>query len=319
MPRDSCDECFTHCICFCTGYLVMSIIKVLLTAPFTMPFTSIGVVMSALMLIPHDIYHTYNTIYKSPRFGTNVKILLSILVPITLIIWLILVIVVAIIGSVIGAIAYPVGETYGSICDGNNKNMVSTEVFKVAKDVVVGFWNWNYEAYFVYLEGMKKPYEDGHVFEIEFTQIIVGIVIAIFSMIVDGAFIAVMATVKFIPGAVRLFIEINKGIRELCCGCDKDTCCIVGFCFLPYCVALALIPIAAILVYLVSIISGFFYGINSAIVSYNTGSVLNGIKQTFTNIYVADKVSNESIFGSNKSCLECINFGELGDYYAQKS
>ncbi len=264
--------------------------------------TIISYVGMSISFLPYDIYKAYCAILFSKMIGFNVKLLLFFTAIIPILIWPILVTIVVSIAAPLGYFGYCFIETYRNTMNNKTCCLLETDVHELVTNMIYDFWNFNYRIYGGFMDELKDPNYNGHVYEISFCEIIIGLILAVIGLIVNLICTTIIVVTKCIPTIFKLGREITSGWCQI-------RGCLFQCCTLCWVVAIILMSLACIVAIPVSILIGMVYGIWGPItVLYKSDNILkgfkDGLKNIFHTIYEFDDLSNKMIFGDkNGACM----------------
>ena len=285
------DNCLWIFFC-CGGLPILGIIKGIIIVGPIFVISLFGFSGIAFVLLPLDIFLTYKAICKTSIIGINLKILIILLLPIAFISWPFLV--------VIGGSIF--GFFYGLFCPtvrtfDNKYHIIFGGFIDVFKDIfhfINSFWELNY-LYFSYLE---KDIEKGNAdkpFDINFIQIIIGLILAVYGSVVCIIGGCLMWFIKLIPSIYKLYYNLLKLYCELKC--------LEMFMYsIIFLLAFIFTPVGGVLTILGYIGFGFFGGFFCAIEGYKH-NIGRGIISIWIILRQMDYISNDIIFEKEFSCL----------------
>ncbi|GAQ81290.1 hypothetical protein KFL_000760190 [Klebsormidium nitens] len=150
---------------------------------------SIGNLLVAVALLPHDAVITYWTLVRTRVLGRNVKILALLLLLVPLVAWPFAVLTASVIGG-------PVLVIFGQVVYGDafQRRPILLSALECIKD----FASWNYDNYFGYLRefrerAVEKPYD------ISLLHLAECIFAGVLGMLVDGTLVTALALRSFFP------------------------------------------------------------------------------------------------------------------------
>ena len=283
-------------VCCCCGCLpIIGLVKgVIIVGPILI-ISFFGITGSAIVLLQHDIFLTYNTLIKTSLIGINLKILGMLLLPIALFSWPILVMTGSILFGIFFGLFAPVYYTFD-----DRYNIIYggfVETFKENCNIIKEFWKFNYNSYFDYLKDIEKR-ECDDPFDINIIQIFIGIILAGYGSIVGVIVFTIMWIIKLFPSIYRMYYEMFKWYCDL-------KCYEIFMYLIFFTIALCLVPVVGVLAILAYIGFGFYGGIKCAIEGYKY-NIGRGIISIMSVIHQGDAISNALIFHIEKSCFpEC--------------
>jgi len=284
-------------ICCCCGCLpLIGLIKGAILCVPILIIHFIPCTLIALVLLPHDIFYTYYTILATKKLGRNIKVLAVLLLPLPLFLWPPCVLLLTIIiGGGMG-LFYPVYLTFDDdvhVLGGWIETF--TRAFKNVKE----FYDFDTNSYFVYLDEFRNAACDTP-FDIKIIEIFIGLIIAIFGVIIDGISITLLAILKFPFSIPKMYYELWNAYF-------KQDCLQIFMFGIFFIIGNALVPVGAALALGIVIIGGLCVGLGSAGIAYSKG-IVDSFKWQLDMVYKFDKQSNSLIFGSDTSFLPCCHF-----------
>lgn len=303
---------------------ILGLVKSVLYTPILSIISVVGIVGTSFILLPCDFYYCYKCIFRTKMIGRNVKICLSFLIPVVVMLWFAFVCVISCFFPIvifITVFSEPIYRVIKSNSEENNyyslSGILSSRVvfysrfFSDCADIIKYHWNYNYTAFPEYLEELNTPYFEGVVFEINVTQIIVGVITTFVSIFIDVVPLVLMMTIKFLP----IWVNCCYIILEMWLG-DLITS---FFLIIPALLALALSPVIVVIGMVCVIIYSSICNLRSTVIMYKSESLKQGVLQSLklyaTSIYHIDRLTNDFMWLQNKSCLRFLDFGpEVNQY-----
>ena len=286
------DNCLWIFFC-CGGLPILGIIKGIIIVGPIFVISLFGFSGIAFVLLPLDIFFTYKAICKTSIIGINLKILIILLLPIIFISWPFLVLIG---GSIFGFF-------YGLFCPtirtfDKNYHIIFggfIDVFKDIFDFINSFWEYNYVDYFSYLLIHIEQRKVVKPFDINFIQIIIGLILAVYGSVVGVIGGCLMWFIKLIPSIYQLY----KSLLETYCKLE----CLEMFMYsIIFLLAIIFTPVGGVLTILAYIGFGFYGGFCCAIEGYKH-NIGRGIIIIWIILRHMDYISNEFIFKREYSCL----------------
>lgn len=146
------------------------------------------------------------------------------------------------------------------------------EYFKTTKMIVKEFWKHNSRSYFDYLREYREfKLADGSIpFDINICRILALFLLGIIGSVIDGALASIVGLIRFIPGLCYLYYQFWM----IYCKMDGVWIC---SCFIAFFLANILMPLVAVICYIVNILVAMYFGITCAMKGYEDG-IWKGIK-----------------------------------------
>lgn len=274
------DNFFTCCFSLLVFFL-MPIFQLIQGAIIVVPITLmslIGSLVTTIIWFIPDVGFTFWTIWRTKRWGINVKILVTLIMPVAMVVWPLLVIVCALIAGFFYGLFGPMAhgffgcwadELWYLYCGGK-----MPVVFRTTWHCVVDFWhvNKNYKA--MLYDFRTTANADGSVFEISLYKIPIGFFLAILLGTVDTIAFVLMGVLLYIPFVYRALVEFNRFV----CGCNSkksvdDCCCQMMcccICFIPIIVIDIIIIILIPVLLVIAPFYAFWASINASLYACNT-------------------------------------------------
>jgi hypothetical protein len=244
-------------------------------------FAVIGCISVALFWILPDILFTLLTIWLTPRWGPNVKIMISLMTPIAVVLWLPLVFVCSLVAGMLYGLFGPMVHGFVGFCNTNHSDIYAWcggHIFKIIKntrDFLIDFWDMNGSYKSMLYDFRSTANADGSVFEISLLKIPIGFIIVVVAGVFNTISLLVMSIIMYVPLTYQLF---KKFLGIVCCCDSNDGCgdddmgwcrCIAFICFVPISVVSILIPFAGPIILILCPFYGFWYAIRAALYACN--------------------------------------------------
>jgi hypothetical protein len=133
-------------ICCCGCLPLIALIKSCIVVGLVIIIDVVGVTFISIILLPHDIWYSYYTLYKTQMLGRNIKILGMILLIIPLLVWPAIAIICAVIGSTIFGFLNPFFQTMDEDTDLFCGGLIDSITDSL--DHVRLYWDYHYHNVF---------------------------------------------------------------------------------------------------------------------------------------------------------------------------
>ncbi|XWV24741.1 putative membrane protein At3g27390 [Tupanvirus deep ocean] len=280
------------CCCFCGLLpLILMIHGVIIAVPAAI-MSLIGALVVAIIWMVPDIIYTFWSIWLTPRWGTNVKFMVTLVTPIVVVAWLPLVALLSLIGGFVYGLFGPLIHGFTAFCGSNSDcgfllcGGYGLRVFKNIADGLHDFWNLNHSYKAMLRDFRLIANADGSVYDISIIKIPIGLLLAIIASTFNTISLILMSVIFWIPITATMFKEFYGAV--CCCGnnnfwggpnsctqSDKECCRCVSFvCFVPILCTSLLIPLVGPLMVILSPFYGIWAAVKAALYACNNNKFI---------------------------------------------
>ena len=284
-------------LCCCGCLPILGFLKGIITVVPSTLIVWVPCTFISIILLPHDIFITYYSFFKTEKIGPNLKAMAMMLLPIPLILWPPSVCIATLVfGAGLGLfqpITHTFDDQYEVFCGG------IIETLKDSAQYVKEFWKFNNNSYFSYLFDFRsyKLGENEKPFDISLIQLFIGTLIGTSGAIIDGVCFTLLSVVYIIPTLFRAYFELWKWYCKYCSnGCSS---CVefvwFGLMFPVFILANVVLAPGVVLVAVFASLAGFFVGLSAGYEAYKHG-VPAAYESVFKWVNMYQKKLFEAIF-----------------------
>ena len=295
-PNTTYDRIKNKIINNCVDFFMLFILPVfqlLQGAIIVVPITCtavMGATVTALVWFVPETLLTFWTIWKTPRWGPNMKILVTLVAILAVVMWLPFVFVCSLIAGFFYGLLGPMIHGFILLCGSTNDYCDTCclgpipKVFKYTCNCIVDFWHMDRSYKLMLHDFRTSANTNSSVYEISFLNMIVGFFIVIIGGTINTVLFLLMNILLYIPFTFRIWIDFFKLV--CCCGdrrgYDIDFCKIIaGICFVPIFVFSLFVPLVGILAMVVAPFYAFWGSIESALYACNKNKYYLSIPYNF--------------------------------------